>query len=267
MSDSHQPTDSSRPDLEEAINVAQTHGVVLEDNAAVARERRVRENGLEPVSLWVIVSSAFVLLVAGGVLSTGGSLFNYGEFRAENYVQQLAPGGGDSGPITMPVIDAFSKNGAKIYAAKCQGCHQPNGMGDGANFPPLGNSEWVTGDTQHLAMIIMNGVKGEITVDGRVWNSAMAPQMPLSAVELASVMTYVRNSFGNETGDVVSAEMAEAALSLYKERAAGAALPPQMTEAELKADYSAMLPGEAMDPATVVDLETFEPVGEAGATE
>jgi hypothetical protein len=85
--------------------------------------------------------------------------------------------------------------------------------------------------------------------------------MPLSALELASVMTYIRNSFGNETGDVVTPEMGAAALEIYKERAAGASLPPQTTEAELLADHAKMLPGEQMDPATVVDLETFEPVG------
>lgn len=263
MADSYKPIDPERPDLDEGTNVALTHSTVLEDTAAVSRERRVRENGMEPVSLWLIVSSAFVLLVAGAVLNAGGSLFDYDEYRVDGYVQQAAPGSGDSGPLSAPIFDALVRNGSKIYS-KCSGCHQPDGLGDGANYPPLSGSEWVVGDTERLAMIILNGVKGEITVQGRTWNSNMPSQMPLSAVELASLMTYLRNNFGNSSGDVVTPEMAGAALEIYKERADGSAMAPQMTEAELNSAHGHMLPGEAIDPATVVDLETFQPVDAAG---
>ncbi len=266
MADSYKPVDPDRPDLDEGTNVVRAHAAVLADNTAVVRERRVREDGLEPVSLWVIVSSAFVLLVAGAVLNAGGGLFSYGEYKVDGYMQAAAPGGGDEGPYTAPMIDALSKNGAKIYA-KCAGCHGPDGMGDGAQFPPLGGSEWVTGETQRLAMIIMNGVQGEISVKGRTWNGNMPSQMVLNDVELASIMTYLRNNFGNSTGDVVTPEMAGAALELYKERADGAAVAPQMTEVELNADHGQMLSGEVVDPATVVDLETFQPVEAAGAAE
>ena len=268
MSDSYQPIDPLRPDLDEGTNVARTHGAVVEDNAAITRERRVREDGMEPVSLWVIVSSAFVLLVAGAVLNAGGGLFNYHEYRVDGYVQREAPGAGDSGPATAPIMDALVKNGSKVYST-CSGCHQGDGMGDGASYPPLGGSEWVTGDTEQLAMIILNGVNGAITVNGRTWNTAggMPAQALRDPVQLASVMTYLRNSFGNATGDVVTPEMAAAALEIYKERAGGSPTPPQVTEAELKADHGKMLSGEVMDPATVVDLETFQPVEVAGAAE
>lgn len=263
MSDPHQNSDSGRPDLDEGINVAEAHGAVLEDSAAVARERRVRENGMEPVSLWVIVSSAFVLLVAGGVLSTGGGLFDYDQYRVDNYVQRTAPGGGDSGPVTMPIIDALAKNGAKTYAL-CSGCHGPGGAGDGAQYPPLTDSEWVTGNTETLAMIILHGVKGEITVAGRTWNTpgGMPAQAISDPVALASLMTYLRNGLGNSTGDVVTPEMAATALKIAEERPPG-----QVTVADLKAEHAEMLPGETMDPGTIVDLETLEPVGTAGGAE
>ena len=157
---------------------------------------------------------------------------------------------------------ALSKNGAKIYSAKCNGCHGADGLGDGSSYPPLGGSEWVTGDSESFAMIILNGLKGEIEVAGRTWNTSggMQTQAPLSAVDLASVMTYLRNDFGNSTGDVVSVAQAQEALNLFEERKGGASLPTQTTQAELKSDHAKMLPGEAIAADVVVDFETLEPV-------
>lgn len=236
--------------------MADAHAPLDSSLAAASREKRVRENGMEPVSLWVFLASSLVLLVSGGVLGKS-ALFDYDPVP-EDYVQAEAPGGGDTGPITGPILVALNKNGSKVYS-KCSGCHGTNGLGDGANYPPLGGSEWVTGDTQSLAMILLNGLKGEITVAGKVWNSNMPSQMPLNAVELASVMTYIRNSFGNETGDVVSVAQAEEAIKIYKERAGGASLAPQSTQDELLKDHAKMLPGESMDPETVVDFESLQP--------
>ena len=114
---------------------------------------------------------------------------------------------------------------------------------------------------EKLAMIILNGVKGEIEVAGKIWNEQMPAQGPMNAMELASLMTYIRNSFGNETGDIVTPEMAQAAIDISKERAGGLPIGEQTTAAELKEKHARMLPGEAMDPATIVNLETLEPVG------
>ncbi len=241
--------------------MAKSHGTVLKDQSAANREKRIREDGMDPVSLWIVLGSAFVLLVAGGVLGAGGGLFDYDELRTDGYVRAATPGGGDDVVLTAPILKAMSKKGAKIFSA-CSGCHQATGMGDGAQYPPLGGSEWVQGDTETLAMIILNGLKGEITVAGKTWNQAeMAPvQQITNAGDLAAVMTYVRNSFGNEVGDVVTPEMAQAAIDISKERAG-----EKMTAAELKENHASMLPGEAVDPATVVDLETLEPVEDTEA--
>ena len=260
MSDPEQTSAPQRPDLEETTNVAKSHATVLKDHAATNREKRIREEGMEPVSLWIILGSAFVLMVAGGVLGAGGGLFDYDELRTDGYVRAAAPGGGDDVVLTGPILAAMSKRGAKVYAA-CAGCHQSSGMGDGAQYPPLGGSEWVQGDTETLAMIILNGLKGEITVKGKTWNQEMAPvQQITNAGDLAAVMTYVRNSFGNEVGDVVTPEMAQAAFDISKKRGGA-----KTTAAELKENHARMLPGETMDPATIVNLETLEPVGEPEA--
>lgn len=258
MSDSADP--NLRPDLDESTNVVESHAKIEGTFAAASREKRVRENGMEPVSLWIFLTSALVLLVGGAVLGNSRALFNYSPFP-QDYVQDAPPGGVESGPITGPIIEALSRNGSKVYS-KCAGCHQPDGKGDGANFPPLAGSEWVQGDTEALAMIILNGLKGEIQVAGKTWNSNMAPQY-MGALELASVMTYIRNSFGNSTGDVVTVAQAEEALRIYEERAGGSSLPEQVTQDELLAEHAKMLSGESMAPETVVDFETLQPVEEA----
>jgi len=108
-------------------------------------------------------------------------------------------------------------------------------------------------------MIIVNGVKGPIHVKGELWNQNMAAQGDgMSAKDLAAVMTYVRNSLGNSTGDIVTVEMAKDAIAKSEERGLG----QQMTEEELKAKWTGNLSGEALDPATMLDAETWEPIAE-----
>jgi len=254
---------NNKPDLNEDSNVLDSHGDLVESSSASSRENQLRENGMEPVSLWVILACGIALIIGGAVIGKGGSfnLKSYDKFVVDNYVQSLPPGGGEDVVLPKPIIDVYVKNGAKIYQAKCQGCHQPNGLGDGANYPPLGGSEWVTGDTAALAQIILNGVIGPIKVAGRTWNAAMPAQAAgMTEGDLAAVMTYIRNSFGNETGAVVTNEMASAALKQYKERANGASVPPSIKVEELESKYMVNLEGSEVDPQMMVDPETLQPI-------
>ena len=253
-SPSQQPT--NKPDLDESINVTKAHGRVDRETAATAREERLVDNGHEPVSLWVIVACGIVLLIAGGVLGKAGTLFSYGSTFQEGYVRGKAPGAGDEGPVAKTALAAFSGKGAKIYS-KCNGCHGADGRGDGANYPSLAGSKWVAGDTQKLAMVILNGLQGP-TSTGKVYGAGIMPAQGagMGAEDLAGVMTYIRNSFGNASGDVVTVEMAQAALELSAARAKGG---PVNAE-EIAADHMTMLPGEALDPITLVNPATLKPV-------
>lgn len=265
MADTPQPVDPKRPDLEESTNVAETHAALLESGAAQAREKRLKENGLEPVSLWIFLASAVVLLVGGAVMGAGGGLFNY-DPHLKGYVRGEFEGAGSEGPTDGPLLDAMMKRGLKVYQSKCNGCHGSSGEGSAGVAPPLAGSEWVTGNTEILSQIILNGLKGEIVVKGQSYNLAM-PYQELEASQLAAVMTYVRNanSFGNSTGDVVTVDQAKTAIEISRERSGGAAIPPQITVEELKASHDKMLEGESLDPATKVNLETLEPVEPSAA--
>ena len=122
------PSQNPKPDLDESINVTQAHGRVERETAAAAREKRLADNGHEPVSLWMIAACGFVLLIAGGVLGDAGTLFSYGSTFKEGYVRGKAPGGADEGPKPKTALAAYSGKGAKIYSL-CSGCHGSTGKG------------------------------------------------------------------------------------------------------------------------------------------
>ncbi len=88
--------------------------------------------------------------------------------------------------------------GEKVYAANCQACHQPTGMGVPGTFPALSGSKIVNGPKDVQIRIVLNGV----VKDGKP--TAMAPFKHLSDVEIAAVVTYTRNSWANKTGDAVA---------------------------------------------------------------
>ncbi|RYD46075.1 MAG: cytochrome c [Verrucomicrobiaceae bacterium] len=250
---------NSKPDLEDSINVAEAHGRVVREAAACVREKRIVDNGIAPISLWAFVSCGVVLLIAGGILGDGGRLFSYGSTFRENYVRTPAPGAEDSGPVPKEALAAYMSKGSKIYSAKCNGCHGSDAKGNGSTFPSLVGSKWVLGETERLAMIILNGMEGPVS-DGKTYG-VMPPQgIGMTPEDLAGIMTYVRNNFGNSNGDVVTIEMAKAAIEISAARKnAGKA----STEGELTSEHVKVLPGEVLDPKTMVDPITLAPAAAA----
>lgn len=102
------------------------------------------------------------------------------------------------------------KLGEEVYhrEAHCVTCHQPNGKGLDPAFPSLENSEWVAGDPDRLIKIALYGLMGPIEVNGKKYDGQV-PMTPfgglLSDNELAAVLTYVRNSFGNKAAPITPA--------------------------------------------------------------
>jgi mono/diheme cytochrome c family protein/glucose/arabinose dehydrogenase len=98
--------------------------------------------------------------------------------------------------------------GKEIYSRDgfCGTCHQENGKGlPSSFFPPLANTPWVTGNEERLIKIVLKGLMGPIQVDGQNY-PGQVPMTPyeglLNDQEIAAVLTYVRNSFGNKSSSV-----------------------------------------------------------------
>jgi nitrite reductase (NO-forming) len=88
----------------------------------------------------------------------------------------------------------------------CAACHQPNGLGIPGRFPPLAGSDFLNSDKHRAIKIVVNGLQGEVTVNGQKFNNSM-PKFPLSDGQIASALTFVYNSFGNSGKDVTPAEV------------------------------------------------------------
>lgn len=122
--------------------------------------------------------------------------------------------------------DDQMKRGAAVYARTCIACHQPTGMGLPPVFPPIANAPIVVGNPELPIKFILQGLMGPITVNGTTYNSMMPPVAGVSDGDIADVLTYVRQSFGNK-GNPVSADQVKAV------RAATAGRTAMWTTAEL----------------------------------
>jgi mono/diheme cytochrome c family protein len=88
-------------------------------------------------------------------------------------------------------------SGSILYNTYCAMCHQRNGQGDNNRFPPLAGSDWVTGEETRLISIVLNGLQGQIKVNGKSYNGLMPQNRHLDDHAIASVLTYIRGNFGN----------------------------------------------------------------------
>lgn len=93
--------------------------------------------------------------------------------------------------------------GKTLYETNCAACHQIEGQGLAGVFPPVANSDFLMAREDKGIGIILHGLSGEITVNGNKYDNVM-PSMQLGDDEIASILTYVRNSWGNK-GDLVTA--------------------------------------------------------------
>jgi mono/diheme cytochrome c family protein len=122
--------------------------------------------------------------------------------------------------------DEQMKRGAAVYARTCIACHQPTGLGLPPVFPPLANAPIVAGNPELPVKFILQGLMGPITVNGMTYNSMMPPVAGVSDADIADVLTYVRQSFGNKA-NAVTADQVKAI------RAATAGRTTMWTTAEL----------------------------------
>jgi mono/diheme cytochrome c family protein len=98
-------------------------------------------------------------------------------------------------------------NGKKVYDMYCQACHQADGNGVPRLNPPLVGTVYVTGSKTRLIDIVLKGLSDPIEINGEEYNNPMAAHSFLTDQQIADVLTYIRNSFGNKAGAVTVAEV------------------------------------------------------------
>jgi nitrite reductase (NO-forming) len=104
--------------------------------------------------------------------------------------------------ITNITKEIQIERGKKVFLGVCFACHQATGEGLTGVFPPLAASDYLNADKDRAIRIPIKGLSGPIVVNGNNYNNVMPPQTQLADNEIADVLTYILNSWGNKGGVV-----------------------------------------------------------------
>ncbi len=159
----------------------------------------------ELMPFWIYLICAFALFLTGTSF-TGFATFGLG-------VMDQGPGAPTIVSSSGPAVEETPLSlGKKVYGGNCAACHQSTGEGQPGMYPPLGGSEWVLGNKERLAAIMLHGLAGPVTVRGATYGAGVMPGWAtnLTDEKLAAVMTYMRASWGNTADAVTPDEVAAA---------------------------------------------------------
>lgn len=136
----------------------------------------------------------------------------YSGLQAESVY--LPEGGGLQGlngnapsAFTAKTMEERMVDGGRIYAANCAACHQAEGQGIPGVFPPVAGSDYLMSNPARAAGVVINGLSGPIEVNGVAYNGVM-PAAKLTDEQVANVVTYVMNSFGNKGTEMTPSQVA-----------------------------------------------------------
>jgi nitrite reductase (NO-forming) len=104
-------------------------------------------------------------------------------------------------------LDQQVKAGEQLFAGTCSVCHQANGAGLPGVFPPLAKSDFLAADVKRAVNVVLKGLSGKVTVNAQEYNSVMPPMNQLTDDEVANILSYVLNSWGNPGGRVTKEEV------------------------------------------------------------
>lgn len=99
--------------------------------------------------------------------------------------------------------------GKALYRQYCISCHQENGSGVPRMNPPLIKTEYVLGDKARLIGVLLKGLNEEVEINGEYYSNPMPSQAALKDQEIADILSYVRNSFGNKASTISAAEVTQ----------------------------------------------------------
>ena len=135
-------------------------------------------------------------------------------YRPEGGAIQTMPDAAITKAPTTLDRGELMKRGERVYEQSCAACHQADGKGVPHAFPPLAKSDYLMADKKRSIDIVLKGLSGPITVNGTKYDGVM-PALNLGDADAASVLTYIRNSFGN-SGEPVTIEEVKARRATYK---------------------------------------------------
>lgn len=97
-------------------------------------------------------------------------------------------------PLTKSV-----ERGKELYTTHCQNCHMADGKGTAGVFPPLAKTDYLKKPAKTWIDLVLKGQMGEVTVNGEKYNGVMPAQNYLTDEQIADILNYARNSWGNKS--------------------------------------------------------------------
>lgn len=108
---------------------------------------------------------------------------------------------------TSAGFQAEKSDGNQLYIKHCLQCHQNDGKGVRGMFPPLAGNDKIKGPAADIIKIVLFGLEGPITVNERDYNQPMPPQAYLTDKQIADILSYIRNSWGNQAPNVTPTDV------------------------------------------------------------
>lgn len=153
-----------------------------------------------------LVWTIFIILLVAAIFTF--SCKNAGNSDNNNSSYQGNSGTATTASDTVEID--FMVRGEVVYKKECLVCHQSDGSGVPMMFPPITDSEFINGEHEQLILLVLNGMKGPIEINGEQYNSIMPPmKYHLDDQEIADLLSYLRNSFGNSADTITAAEVAK----------------------------------------------------------
>ncbi|HEY5742573.1 MAG TPA: cytochrome c [Terrimicrobiaceae bacterium] len=174
---------------------------LVQEHDALLREADSAREGAEVLPPWLIATFLALAFLGAGYLFWNSGGFSVNVF---NPARVAWDGAGSGGPAAAPDPMVVGK---RLFTQNCVVCHQQTGLGVAGQFPPLAGSEWVLsqdwhGDN-HIVQIVLHGFSGPVTVKGQQFNNVMAAWgKVLKDEQIAAVLTYVRNEWGNKAAPI-----------------------------------------------------------------
>ncbi|MDE2369231.1 MAG: c-type cytochrome [Burkholderiales bacterium] len=155
------------------------------------RENPEPDESLNPIP-WFVILLTGLLLAFGVIYIARSAITNAPALGDDRVVAELQV-------AAQRVATGAAVDGAALFASHCAACHQATGLGLPGVFPPLARSEWVLGADTVLAAIVLHGLSGSLTVEGKTYAGAMpAFAAQLQDAEIAAVLSHERSSWGNQ---------------------------------------------------------------------
>ena len=133
-------------------------------------------------------------------------------------MKNMVPGLNESSEVPFNEEgDPALLNGGNLYSQNCASCHGSNGEGVSGAFPPLVNSEWVTGNKSMPIRIVLHGLEGEIDVQGQTYQGIMPSfKARLSAAEIAAILNYIREQSGGDFSEITQNDVIQVSKNYSK---------------------------------------------------